>query len=145
MKNIRKTHLKVKIKTLVAETKIIYKEENKLRNHKNFKDQKDQSVYKEYQELKSHRIKVVKDHTRHNLLAYGALRNIAYSKMEIKCHQLPHLQQVIKIAKAFNIDEKQLEIWIGNAICYLKKQNLPNQWMLQNIKYKIKNKVKSAL
>lgn len=65
--------LKVKLKSLAAEAKIIRKEEKK--NPRLFL------------ELRQHRIGIVRTEARATLLAYAFLRGRLYKQVEAKCHQ----------------------------------------------------------
>lgn len=88
MKN-RLVHLKVKVKTLAAEAKIIRKEESKasgdvLRSTLHF-----------------HRINHLRAIARTNLLAYGCVRGIPYKKMETKTATEPDWEGIKSIANRF--------------------------------------------
>ena len=98
--------LKVKIKSLAAEAKIIRGEEGKQRKH----IAKARSVGNETwlaqhrakrDGLRAHRKDVVRYEARHSLLAYGFLRGVPYRAMELKCHEPPDWSKVLKIAERF--------------------------------------------
>lgn len=117
--------LKVKIKTLVAESKIIKEEERKaLADPKNTTVCDSHggapSVYNEkYTELRNHRRGPLREAARHNHLAYGALRGIPYSAMEqkIKEENIPSFTQVKIIFFTF---------YNGLSAFYAKKGRLHN-------------------
>jgi hypothetical protein len=70
-------YIKVKIKSLAAEAKIIRREESKARTHGNRRLRMG---------LADHRRGIVRTEARHALLAYGFLRGRPYKSMEAKCH-----------------------------------------------------------
>ena len=72
-----RTFLKVKIKSLAAEAKIIRKEEKK-----NTKIDEDLGYNRKRRELRDHRKGTVAYEARHTLLAYGFIRGRAYEQME---------------------------------------------------------------
>lgn len=70
-------YIKVKIKSLAAEAKIIRREEQKARAHGNSHLRVG---------LADHRRGIVRHEARHAQLAYGFLRGTPYKAMEAKCH-----------------------------------------------------------
>ena len=82
------TFLKVKIKSLAAEGRIIRKEERKALGSGRWlaKAQKPadeiEPEYERYNRLRHHRVHAVRDEARASLLAYGFLRGRAYSQIE---------------------------------------------------------------
>ena len=66
-------YLKVKIKSLAEESKIIRREEKK------------NPTFKIH--LADHRKGIVRTEARASMLAYGFLRGVPYKKIESKCHQ----------------------------------------------------------
>ena len=115
--NPRTTHLKIKLKTLTAETKIIRAEERKaLQNPKQFKD----SGYNPmFEGLRDHRLSVVKTYSRSNHLAYGFLLDHKYQEMERYCKEEPNFTEVQKIVVAFGGDSTLFHTWYSDAIVYL--------------------------
>ena len=81
-------HLRVKIKSLAAEARIIRAEE--VRTH---------GV--ERRSLYEHRIGVVREAARNALLAYAFLRGLEYHRIERKCLVEPEWEQVSKLAERF--------------------------------------------
>jgi hypothetical protein len=78
--------LKVKIKSLAAEARIIKDE---------IKKTKDAGLK---WSLHEHNVLVVRHEARHTLLAYGFLRGRAYEQLENKCkHQVPNWDKVRKM------------------------------------------------
>ena len=84
-----RVYLKVKIKSLAAEAKIIRVEERKNK--------------KARQGLAEHRRTVVRNEARHSLLAYGFLRGKKYSQMEAKCHEYPDFERVERMVKKYGV------------------------------------------
>lgn len=90
--NDRRTYLKVKLKSLAAEAKIIRAEEKKAKKYKN-------------QELLSglewHRKDVVRSAARHTLLAYAFIRGVPYKKVEAKCEKAPDLKRIMSMVQRY--------------------------------------------
>lgn len=84
----RREMLKIKIKSLAAEARIIRKEEKKtfgtLRN-----------------ELHDHRVKDVRWVARHAHIAYGLIRGRAYERMEQKAKHEPNWKEVERLCKKY--------------------------------------------
>lgn len=94
----KRVFLKVKVKALAAEARIIRKEEHRSR----------------YQEaLYLHRIHVVRRTARTTLLAYGFVRGRTYESMEKKCRIKPNWKEVETLVKRYGVakrdDENQME------------------------------------
>lgn len=85
--------LKVKIKTLAAEARIIRKEELAAKQARH---------YDKLQSLHCHRVGDVRRASRHSHLAYGFLRQVPYLKMEQSCRSQPHWETVRKEAARFS-------------------------------------------
>lgn len=102
----RTRHLKIKIKSLADEARTIRAESKKTSGMEKWN-------------LNEHRTKVVRPHTRHNLLAYGILIGIPYEVMEKKCNEPPKFSEVSKIAKRFGAKEEIIFEWIEKANSYL--------------------------
>lgn len=90
--------LKVKIKSLEAEAKIIKKEEQKALSWPGFKG--DNGMNWQYQMLYRHRLDVVRVESRASLIAYGFLRGREYSQIEQNPHQSPHWEKVRKMVSS---------------------------------------------
>lgn len=82
--------LKVKIKSLAAEAKIIRFEERK----------RPRGSY-ERMDLAEHRRGIVRTAARETLLAYGFLRGRSYESMEAKCHEAPNWAAVKKMVEKY--------------------------------------------
>jgi hypothetical protein len=104
----RTIHLKIKVKSLVNESKSIRKEAKKVSGMVKWN-------------LNNHRTTVVRDHTRHNLLAYGILRGIPYEVMEEKCYEYPDFKRVFSIAKRFGATDDMILKWKEDSELYLVK------------------------
>ncbi len=89
---MRLDHLKVKVKTLAAEAKIIRHAERQATSA-------DRRCA-----LAEHRRTVVRSEARSSLLAYGYLRGRAYRSMELTCHTEPLWDAVVKIIQRFGAD-----------------------------------------
>ncbi len=104
--------LKVKIKSLAAEAKIIRNEEHKSR----FSWKHDQTG--PYIELKTHRRYNVRWAARSSLLAYAFLRGKSYKQIEPKTHEAPNIRSVadnvLRFSDLYKIDEAKelVEKWI---------------------------------
>ena len=105
--NERLIHLRIKVKTLVAESQIIRKEARKTKGMVKWG-------------LNEHRKTIVRSHTRFNLLAYGLLRGVPYRVMESKCREKPDFESVARVARRFGCSAEDLELWIADAREHLK-------------------------
>lgn len=129
--NTRLTHLKIKIKYLTAESKIIRHEEGKaLKTDK----PNDNGYNSKYESLRQHRKGVVGVESRHSLLAYGFLRGIPYQKMEpsIKEGNDPNWAKVERNAKRFYTKrtpesdfEKEWKEWLDEAKSHVANHRVP--------------------
>ena len=90
--NDRRTYLKVKLKSLAAEAKIIRQEEKKA---KKYKDQELLSG------LEWHRKDTVRSAARHTLLAYAFIRGVSYKKVEAKCEKAPDLKRIMAMVQKY--------------------------------------------
>lgn len=105
--------LKVKIKSLAAESVIIRKEEHKRRKIKDAPPRSEQ-VIEDRRSLKEHRRGVVREEARCSLLAYGYLRGRPYKSMEAKCYEQPRWDKVESIVKRFKpigANDIDLKLW----------------------------------
>lgn len=114
--NERLIHLRIKVKTLVAESQIIRKEARKTKGMVKWG-------------LNDHRKTIVREHTRTNLLAYGFLRGIQYRAMESKCREKPSFESITRVAKRFGGSRiaKDLEVWIADAKEHLDRDKKPDK------------------
>jgi hypothetical protein len=81
--------LKVKVKSLAAESKIIRLEEYRAK------------TVGARASLHQHRVGVVRSATRHTLLAYGYLRGRSYGQLEVTCKRPPDWSAVEKMIKKY--------------------------------------------
>lgn len=81
--------LKVKVKSLAAEARIIHREESLARSA----DRKEA--------LRHHRIRVVRPEARHSLLAYAYLRGRSYRTVESVSRTVPDFGIVERMVKKF--------------------------------------------
>jgi len=87
--NTRKTHLKVKIKSLAAESKIIRLEELRSQDR-----QLKNSLY-------FHRVNAVRSESRTSQLAYAFLRGREYGDVEQKCSVAPDFVKIQSLVERF--------------------------------------------
>jgi hypothetical protein len=118
----RRTHLKIKIKSLAAEARIIRDEVTKIKkSSKRCKDEDTERTLRwRAESLTDHRKGVVREEARHSLLAYGLIRNIPYSVMEEKCREKPNLKKVEEMARRFGANSDMIGVWMEAAKEWLK-------------------------
>jgi hypothetical protein len=116
--------LKIKIKSLAEEAKIIRHEVNKASKlQKYYTSEEDRcSLGNLKYNLNEHKKGIVRHESRHALLAYAIIRNIPYEKLEAKCNEAPYLKKVSDMARRFGAAQDVIEEWIKNAKEYLKGQ-----------------------
>ena len=105
--NVRLVHLKIKIKSLADESRLIKHETKKMHGPA-------------MRSLHEHRVNVVRPATRTNHLAYGLLRGVRYEDMERSCRERPNFKEVSKTALRFGGDPEKVDFWLGEAETYLK-------------------------
>jgi hypothetical protein len=108
----RQIHLRIKVKSLIEESRIIRSEAKKTTGMVKWG-------------LNQHRKTVVRTHTRHNLLAYGLLRGVPYFVMEKRCAIKPDFDKVYVTAKRFGGDKKIAAKWVKEAKEYLAPKEEP--------------------
>lgn len=95
--------LKIKLKSLAAEARIIRKQELKTRGPSHNATR--ESLYR-------HRIDVVRRCSRETHLAYGYTRGRAYVQLERTCYSPPDWKAVAAMVKKYGkFDEKEFERW----------------------------------
>ncbi len=102
----QRSYLKVKIKSLAEEARIIRKEERKAAENTN-----DYGYNEELSGLHGHRVGPVRRESRHALLAYGFLRNTPYRRMESKAHTVPDWARVQKLVEKYGAQVPTLYSW----------------------------------
>jgi hypothetical protein len=136
MKNERLVHLKLKLSSLAAESRLIRNEENKrLKKHRKVLEKKKQSgelvdsseVAPGYRSLHDHRTGIVRETARHNHLAYGFLREVPYAVMESRCKEEPDFGLIEKIAQRFSTvwSEEMWKTWSEEARGHLAHPSVP--------------------
>lgn len=90
--------LKVKIKSLAAEARIIRHEERKSRGQLR-------------NDLAAHRKGIVRREARSSQLAYGYLRGRPYRKLEPTCHRQPDWTAVERMVKKYGRLQQPIEEW----------------------------------
>lgn len=85
----QRVYLKVKLKSLAAEAKIIRLEEKRNRHFQNG--------------LWLHRTTVVRSEARHTLLAYGFLKGRTYAQIERTCSRAPEWDRVRKMIEKYGV------------------------------------------
>lgn len=115
LRYFQKTKLKVKIKSLAEEARIIRQEEYKVHPS---------SPQWVRSSIRSHRIIVVREEARSSLLAYAFIRGIPYSRIESKCDRIPNFLRIKQIARTFfhiTDEDTGLVKWIEDAKECMKK------------------------
>lgn len=107
----RRIHLRIKIKSLAAEARIIRAEAKKLKGLDKY-------------DLNEHRTGVVRYHARMSQLAYAALRGVPYRVVEprVRSDNHPSLEEVKSMALRFGADGEKLIQWAQEAQVHLKEQ-----------------------
>lgn len=131
----RAVHLKIKIKYLAVEARIIKKEEQKVLAHARKCNSTPrlqeyaEGHYVDYEGLREHRLNVVRKHSRLNGLAYGFLRGTPYAQMEAKTHSPPDFGEIRKLAKRFGAvgDLSRWDQWLRDAERHLELQWYPER------------------
>jgi hypothetical protein len=124
----RATHLKIKLKTLAAEARIIRLEECKARDagRKGLRSDRDDydRHYRAFQDLRDHRTGIVRSVARINNLAYGFLRGRSYAEMEPKTRTAVNFEEVLKLVKRFGTPEdlRRWPEWQKAAVAHLDAQ-----------------------
>ena len=140
----RLVFMKVKVKSLAEEARIIRREEKKALAGSHWERWDKEAFVRRpcargtegsysplYQHLHEHRGGTLRGCARLNLLAYGFLRGKPYSQMEVYCERLPDWKKVKKFARAFCPDktykqpwpdewEARWQAWLGSAEAWLK-------------------------
>jgi hypothetical protein len=127
--NPRLRHLRVKIKSLAAEARIIRHEERKALAYPP-KDKYGTGYNHDYEALRVHRRGVVGVEARHSLLAYACLRGVPYKVVEPKVRidcvigqyldgNLPDWTKVKEIAIRFGGKAEDVDGWIDEAQVYI--------------------------
>ena len=103
---LRTEHLKVKVKSLAAEARIIRHATDKAKRRVRWlKEHGDAAEHLEAEEVRDtlimHRCVEVRSEARHSLLAYGFLRGTLYQAMERKCHEGPSWERVARLVGSF--------------------------------------------
>jgi len=93
-----KIYLKVKIKSLAAEARIIRHEEHRARKY-----DVDGAPSLLFWGLRSHRTCDVRREARASLLAYGFLRGRTYALMEAKSYDDPPMSRVAELVKKYGL------------------------------------------
>lgn len=147
----RRIHLKVKIKSLAAEARIIRKEERKLQdrakriNHPHGNPDRAEKMHWRINSLALHRTGGVRWEARHTLLAYAIFRNKPYNKIEQKVAEgnRPDFKKVTEMAIRFGCSREQVLEWIDDAKKYLGIYVAPIG--PEPVKYPVKTGVTSKL
>jgi len=100
--------LRVKIKHLAAESRIIRSEERRARNG---------DVRRS---LHNHRVTGLRDEARHTLLTYAAVRGIPYQVVEQRAENAPSWLRIEKMHERMRSfgDMRDVKAWIQEAIKY---------------------------
>jgi hypothetical protein len=128
---MRIRHLKIKIKSLAAEARIIRAEEQKLKRRirrskklrrilrkggtlkgKPLTPERAEELGLEVHQLKVHRKSDVREEARHSLLAYGYMRGTPYKNIEQRCEECPSSGRIASMVNRFGGDEDGVEDWL---------------------------------
>ena len=97
--------LKVKIKSLAAEARIIKQEERRVLKHQRaqiaYHSKPDDALSLRYESLHNHRVVQVRGEARLTGLAYGFLRGTPYRRIEAKCYEAPNWVKVQSMIARF--------------------------------------------
>jgi hypothetical protein len=115
---MRKIHLKIKIKSLAEEARIIRHEARKI--DKKILDREQAGRIK--QDLNDHRTGIVREEARHSLLAYGLIRDVPYPVMEKKCNEAPNWSKIEKMAFRFGATKVEIAVWMALAKEHIKNK-----------------------
>ncbi len=94
----QRAYLKVKIKSLAEEARIIRKEERVSQGEKR-------------EGLHLHRVGTVRREARHALLAYGFIRGLKYCQMEAKCETPPDWEAVKRMVVKYGLQGYGWKFW----------------------------------
>ena len=128
------TKLKIKIKSLAAESTIIRTEELKIRNAaRKMADYSDgvaatKRLRDTLRSIHDHRVGILRRHARENQLAYGFLRGRTYQRLENTTKSTPYFEGVYKVVRRFsdaseggnNELENRFDEWVSTAEKYIK-------------------------
>lgn len=109
-----KAYLKVKIKSLAEEARIIREEERKTQDPEARAG------------LVSHRKGTVRQEARHTLLAYGFLRGKKYRQIEPKSHTKPVWPRVVRMLRTYGLEDPGWKIWKRGEFKRTKEELLEN-------------------
>lgn len=100
-------YLRVKIRSLAEEAKIIRSEERKIsfevkerHPRRTLSTEKDPVFFG----LRQHRVEDVRREARASLLAYGLLRGRVYEQIERSCHEMPDISRVRDLVQKYGAD-----------------------------------------
>lgn len=119
MKNERTRHLKLKIVNLADEARTIRREQQKVvkRHRRQHGDEDGKLPSGEYlpshNMLHEHRVGIVRNAARVNLLAYAYLRGVPYKAVEHHTNKPFPLKKVQSAVKTFGGDHTGVETWKG--------------------------------
>ncbi len=94
----QRAYLKVKIKSLAEEARIIRAEERKSEGDKR-------------EGLYNHRVGTVRRAARNTLLAYGFIRGLKYRQIEVKCEETPSWPEVAKMVVKYGLQDYGWKLW----------------------------------
>src|SRR5687768_14001378 len=94
-----RTYLKVKIKSLAAEARIIKAEEAKFRF--SLKGEASSMAREVFWGLRHHRLFDVRTECRHAHLAYGYIKRRQYKQLEAKCEIAPNAQRIAELVQKY--------------------------------------------
>jgi len=125
----RIAHLKIKIKTLGAESRFIRQGEIQHRNQARKARAKGRWTIARRHEtehwwLYTHRLHTVQPAARTNHLAYGFLRGRSYSEMEAKARIEPDWKAIEKVVRRFDGNMADFETWKNHAEGHFRRNQV---------------------
>ena len=102
----QRTYLRIKIKSLAEEAKIIRREEKKPHSDMNEFGYSGHRIG-----LRCHRTGTVRREARHTLLAYGFIRGRKYRQMEAKCEFPPDWDAVRRMVGKYGLPDPTWKMW----------------------------------
>ena len=107
--------LKIKLKALAAEARIIRREELRTNCSPRIGEVYATANTLERAALHEHRVGAVRREARHTYLAYGFLRGRAYAQLEVTCQKPPDLSAVLRMVRKYGASgtlEEGLRDWV---------------------------------
>ena len=101
-------YLKVKLKSLMEEARIIRKEERKALEGARQSDDRKPEYYRLYSGLREHRVGIVRQVARESHILYGFMRGRSYRQVERDPKSSPNWSNIEKMALRFGYSSRDL-------------------------------------